>query len=149
MHEQLYQTARDVGLDNSLDLIIRTVGKVGDGPASVNENLVVEGVHELGEDREGRSDGVPVGLRGLATTEVAECPGGVPEHAKLPAVTEEADKRRESALGEDVVPAVRAVTSNVTKSPDGLLPNIGLRAAKQLNEDGHGTSLNNDLGLLC
>jgi hypothetical protein len=42
---------------------------------------------------------------------------------------------------------VRAVTSNVTKSPDSLFPDIGLGASKELNEDGNSASLNNDLGL--
>lgn len=40
-----------------------------------------------------------------------------------------------------------AVTSDVTKGPDGLLSHIGLRAGKELDENGDSASLNDDLGL--
>ena len=149
VHEQLYQAARDVGLDDSLDLVVGAVGKVRNGPAGVDKNLVVKRVHELGEDGKSRSDGVPVGLRGLATAEVAKGPGGIPEHAELSAVTKEADKRGEGALGEYIISAVRAVTGNVTKSPNGLLPDIRLGTAEQLDKDGDSAGLDDDLGLLC
>ena len=91
---------------------------------------------------------VPVRLGGLATAEVAQSPGGVTEHAKLAAVTKKGDQGLESAAREDKVSALRAVTSNVTKGPDGLLAHIGLGALKQLDKDGHGASVNNDLCLL-
>lgn len=149
VHEQLYQATGDVGLDDSLDLVVGAIGQVRDSPAGVDENLVVKRVHELSENGERRSDGVPVRLRGLAAAEVAESPGGVPKHAELPAVTKKADKRCEGTLSENIVPAVRAVTSNVTKSPNGLLPDVRLGAAEQLNEDRHGAGLDDDLGLLC
>jgi len=77
VHEQLYQAARNVCLDDSLDLVVGAVGKVRDGPAGVDEDLVVKRVDELGENGKSRSDGVPVGLRGLATAEVAKRPGGI------------------------------------------------------------------------
>lgn len=149
VHQQLHQAAGDVGLDDGLDLVVRTVGEVRNSPAGIDENLVVEGVDELGKNGKSGSNGVPVGLRGLAAAEVAECPGSVPEHAQLPAVAKEADKRSERALSEHVIPAVRAVTSNVTQRPNGLLPNIRLGAAEQLNKDGNGSGLDDDLSLLC
>lgn len=149
VHEQLYETAGNVGLDDGLDLVVGAIGEVGDGPASVNQDLVVKGVDELGKNGKSGGNGVPVGLGSLATAEVAESPGSVPKHAELPAVAEEADKRSESALSEDVVSAVRAVTSNVTKSPNGLLPDIGLGAAEKLDENRDGTGLDDDLSLLC
>ena len=52
MHEQLNQATRDAGFNNSLDLIVRAVGKVGDGPAGINQNLIVEGVDKLSQDRQ-------------------------------------------------------------------------------------------------
>lgn len=90
---------------------------------------------------------VPVGLRGLATAEVAEGPCSVAEHGKLAAVAEEVEKRLEGTAAQDVVTAVRAVTGNVAEGPDGLLANIGLRAGKELDEDGDGTGFDDDLSL--
>lgn len=90
---------------------------------------------------------VPIGLRGLATAKVAQGPSRVAEHAELAAVSQQAKQRLESSAAEDIVAAMGAVTSNVTKSPDGLLSHIGLRAGKELDEDGDSASLNDDLGL--
>jgi hypothetical protein len=56
VHKKFDQTARDAGLDNSLDLVVGTVGEVGDGPASVNQDLIVKHVDELSEDRESRGN---------------------------------------------------------------------------------------------
>lgn len=91
--------------------------------------------------------GVPVGLRGLATAEVAQGPGGVSEHAKLSAVAKEVEQRLQSTTAEDIVTAVRAITGNVTKSPNSLLTDIGLGAGEKLDKDGDSTGLNNNLGL--
>ena len=49
---------------------------------------------------------------------------------------------------QDKVSALRAVTSNVTKGPDSLLANIRLGALEQLDKDGDGTGVDNDLCLL-
>ena len=92
---------------------------------------------------------LPVGLRSLSSAEVAQSPGCVPQHAQLAAVTKKSKQRAESASLEDKVTACGAVTSNVTKSPDGLLPDIRLVAAQKLDKDGDSTGLNNDLCLLC
>lgn len=89
----------------------------------------------------------PVGLRGLATAEVAEGPSGVSEHAKLAAVAKQVQQRLQGTAAEDIVAAVRAVASNVTEGPDGLFSDIGFGASKKLDEDGDSTSLDNDLGL--
>lgn len=89
----------------------------------------------------------PVGLGSLATAEVAQGPRSVAEHAKLTAVSEKVKKRLESTTAEDIVTAMRAVTSDVTESPDSLFPDIGLGASKKLDKDGDSTGLNDDLGL--
>ena len=90
---------------------------------------------------------MPVGLGCLSTAEVAESPGGVSQHTKLAAVTEEGEKGRESSGGQDVVPALRRITSNVAQSPHSLFPDIGFVAGQQLDKDGDGASLNDDLRL--
>lgn len=72
----------------------------------------------------------PVGLRGLASAEVAEGPGGIPKHAQLAAVTKKGQKRLESAAAEDIIAAMRAVSGNVAQGPDGLFADIGLRIRK-------------------
>ena len=62
VHQELYKTAGDASLDNSLDLVVGAIRKVGDGPASVDEDFVVEGVDKLGEDGESRLDLVVVSI---------------------------------------------------------------------------------------
>jgi hypothetical protein len=166
VHQELYETARDTGLDDSLDLVVGAIGEVGDSPAGIDEDFVVERVDKLGEDGESRLDlglvsdyglwtmfGIayclPVGLGCLSPAEVAQGPGSVPEHAQLAAVAQKSEQRAKGAGLENEVAACGAVTSNVTKSPDSLLPDIRLVAAQKLDEDGHGTGLDDDLCLLC
>lgn len=93
----------------------------------------------------GRTYSVPVGLGGLATAEVAKGPGRVAEHAQLTAIVDEVQERAQGTSTENEITAVRAVTSNVSKGPNGLLPDIGLGAAEELDEDGHSTCGDNDL----
>lgn len=91
---------------------------------------------------------VPIRLRRLAAAEVAQGPGSVAQHAQLPAIVDEVQQRTQSTGVENEVTALRAVTRNVTKGPDGLLTNIGFRAAQEFAEDRYSTSLDNNLGLL-
>ncbi|KAI6766284.1 hypothetical protein HG530_007354 [Fusarium avenaceum] len=147
MHEQLHQSAGDASFDDGLDLVVGSIGEVRDGPASINQDLIVKGVDELGQDRKGGGNLIMIGLGSLATAEVAKSPGSIAKHAQLTAIAEKVKKRLKGATAEDIVTTVRAVTSNVTKSPDGLFPDIGLRASKELNEDGNSASLDDDLGL--
>jgi hypothetical protein len=86
-------------------------------------------------------------LRGLATAEVAQGPGSVPEHAQLAAVSKKCEKWAKGASLENEVAACGAITGNVSESPDSLFPDIWLVAAEELDEDGHGARLNDDLGL--
>lgn len=95
----------------------------------------------------GNTYSVPIRLRGLATAKVAQGPGRVAKHAELAAVSQQAKQGLESSAAKDIVAAMGAVTSNVTKCPDGLLSHIGFRAGKELDEDGDSASLNDDLGL--
>ena len=148
VHEELHQATGDTGLNNGLNLVVGTIGQVRDSPASVNQDLVIQHVDELGKDWKGGGNSVPVRLGSLATAEVAKSPSSVAEHAQLAAIVDEVKKRAQGTGTENKVTAVRAVTSNVSEGPNGLFTNIGLRAAKQLDEDGDGTSFNDDLGLL-
>ena len=91
---------------------------------------------------------LPVRLGSLSTAEVAECPGGVPQHTQLTAVTKKGEQRAEGTGSKDEVTAGGAVTGNVTEGPNGLLPDIRLVAAEQLDKDGDGASLDDDLCLL-
>lgn len=56
VHEQLHESAGDAGLDNGLDLVVGPIRQVRDGPASIDQHLVVERVDQLGKDGEGRGD---------------------------------------------------------------------------------------------
>jgi hypothetical protein len=96
---------------------------------------------------EGEAYRIPIRLRGLPTTEVAKGPCCVAQHAQLAAVTKEVQERAESTLAEDVVPALRAVSSNVAQGPNCLLTNIGLGTGEKLDENGDSASLDNDLSL--
>lgn len=89
----------------------------------------------------------PVRLGGLATAEVAKCPSSIAEHAKLTAIAEKVKKRLKSTAAEDIVTAVRAITSDVAEGPDGLFPDIRLGASKKLDENRDSASLNDNLCL--
>lgn len=90
---------------------------------------------------------VPVRLGGLATAEIAQGPGSIAQHAQLAAVSEEVQQRLQCTAAQYVVTALWAVTSNVSKSPNGLLPDVGFRAGEQLDENRDGAGLNHDLSL--
>jgi hypothetical protein len=91
---------------------------------------------------------LPVGLGRLSTAEVAQRPGRVAQHAQLAAVAQQGQQRAQGAGLEYKVAACGAVTGDVTQGPDGLLPHVGLVAAEQLDKDGHGACLDDDLCLL-
>ena len=163
VHKEFHQSAGDASLDDSLDLVVGTVREVRDSPAGINQNLIIKRVDKLGQNRKSGGNltrvsvgslmqfmltySSPVRLRGLATAEVAQGPCGISKHAKLAAVSEKVKKRLEGATAEDVVTAVRAVASDVTKGPDSLFPNIGFRAGKELDKDRDSAGLNDDLSL--
>jgi hypothetical protein len=50
------KSARDTGLNNGLNLIVGTVGQIRNGPAGIDQDLVIERVNKLGKDRKGRSN---------------------------------------------------------------------------------------------
>lgn len=89
----------------------------------------------------------PVRLWRLATAKVTKGPGSIAQHAKLAAVAKKSQQGLKSTTAQDVVTALWAVTSNVSKSPDSLLPHIGFWAGEELDENGNGTSLDDDLSL--
>lgn len=56
MQQKLNKSAWDTGLDNSLNLIVGTVGQIRNGPAGIDQDLVIERVNKLRKDRKGRSN---------------------------------------------------------------------------------------------
>src|SRR4051812_41368868 len=165
MHQQLDKSAGNASLNDCLDLVIGTVGQVRDGPAGIDEDLIIKGVDELSKYGQSRSNlksvrlvrmgsvsrsthGLPVWLRRLSTAEIAEGPGGVPQHAQLPAVAKQSKERTERPLLQNKIPARRAISGNVTESPNSLLTDIWLVAAEQLDENWDCTSFNYHLCLL-
>lgn len=56
MQEELNKSARNARLDNGLNLIVGAVRKVRNGPASIDQDLVIERVNKLRKDRQGRSN---------------------------------------------------------------------------------------------
>lgn len=49
-HEEVHQTSANTALDDSLNLVIRSIRQVRNSPTSVDEDLIVQRVDELGED---------------------------------------------------------------------------------------------------
>ena len=52
--QQLDQAAAHAGLDDLLDLVVGAVGEVGQRPARVGQHLLVVGVDQLGQRRQGQ-----------------------------------------------------------------------------------------------
>lgn len=52
MEEELDKSTRNASLDNCLNLLVRSIREVGDGPACIDEDLVIQRVDQLGEDGE-------------------------------------------------------------------------------------------------
>lgn len=90
---------------------------------------------------------VPVRLWVFSSTEIAQCPCSVAQHAQLVVFTEKCKERGHSALLQDVVSAFWAVTRNVSKRPHGLFTHVENRGGEQLNEDGDGTFVDHDLSM--
>ena len=49
MHQQLYKTTGDTSLNDSLNFIVGSIGEVGNGPASIDENFVIQRVDKFGK----------------------------------------------------------------------------------------------------
>jgi DNA polymerase III psi subunit len=67
---------------------------------------------------------IPIRLWRLSTAEVAQSPRRISQHAKFMILAEQGQERSKSALLQDVVTALGAVTSDVTESPYSLLPHV-------------------------
>lgn len=78
MHQQLYETAGNTGLDDSLNLVVGSIREVGDGPARVDEDFVIERVDELGKDGECGLDlwGVSTGTDRFCLQALTVCQSG-------------------------------------------------------------------------
>ena len=56
MHEEFDETTRNTGLNDGLNFVIGPIGEVRDGPASVDEDFIIERVDKLGKNGESRRD---------------------------------------------------------------------------------------------
>lgn len=54
VHQQLNEATWNASLNNSLDFVVGTIRKVGDCPAGIDQNFVIEGVNQLGQDGKSR-----------------------------------------------------------------------------------------------
>lgn len=102
----------------------------------------------IGIIRPHRTHQFPVRLRVLASAEVGQGPGCVPDHGDLVVLVEEGKERAQCLLLEDVVSALWRVTGDVAERPDGLLTDIEDGRREELDEDGHGPGLDDDLGVV-
>ena len=64
------------------------------------------------------------------------------------AFAQERQKRSQGTLSEDVISANRAVTSDISQSPNGLSDDVESRGREQLDEFWDGVGVNNDLGVI-
>ena len=92
---------------------------------------------------------VPIGLRRLSSAEVAQSPGCISQHAQFVVLAKKREKRTQCALLKDVIPALRAVSSNVAQRPNGLLSNIVYVRGQQLDELRDSAGANDSLCVLC
>jgi hypothetical protein len=119
VHEELHHATADTSLDDSLDLVVATIGQVRQSPAGIGEDLLVGRVDETSEGGESGADELE-GRLGLAAAEVGEGPGGIPEHGELGRLHQVLQERTHGAVLEDVVAALRRIAGNVTESPHSL-----------------------------
>ena len=61
---------------------------------------------------------LPLRLRVLAPAKVAQSPGSIPQHRQLVVLIQQQQQRLQCSSLEDVIPASRRVTGNVTQGPD-------------------------------
>lgn len=56
VHKQLDQAAGDAGLDDGLDFVVGAIRKVGNSPASINQDLVIKRIDKFGQDGKSRGN---------------------------------------------------------------------------------------------
>lgn len=115
--EQLHQSLADASFDHSLDLVVLAVREVAQGPAGVGQDLLVNGVDQLGEGRQRRTDVLEAGLR-LPPAEVGQGPRSVAEHRQLGAVGQLLEERAHGTLLQHQVAAHRRVPCDVAQGPN-------------------------------
>ena len=86
------------------------------------------------------------GWRRLPSAKVGQCPCCIPQHSDLRVVVELGEKRHHGIVTEDQVPALRRVSRNVSKSPDGLEKNTA--TVILYNNESMGTETNEHHNLL-
>ena len=147
VEQELDEPPANSSLNDGLDLLIRSIAQVAQGPAGVRKDFLIGAVYKLCKGEEAGLDRLEVRL-GLTPAEVAESPGGVPEHGELGVLVKLLKEGLHGTGGKHLVPAWRAVSGDIPKGPDGLFPHIVVRARQQPAENRHSAFLHDDLGVL-
>lgn len=92
---------------------------------------------------------LPLGLRVLATAEIAEGPGGVSQHAEFGVLAQQAQKGAKRARLQNLIAALGAVTRNVPERPNGLLTDIGDVGGEEIDKLWDRASIDHKLCVLC
>lgn len=124
MVEEFHKADHNTGIDDGLDLVVVSVRKVRDCPAGVDQYLLVGRVDELRQGGQGRRDQIPVGLRLLSSTEVAQGPSSIPKHAEFVLLVEHSEEWLEGTGLNDVVATGRTISGDVSQCPNSLLADV-------------------------
>ena len=150
VHQQLDKTTSNTSLDDRLDLLILRAGiirHVGQRPASIRQDLIVENVEQTSENAERRRNLVEIRLR-LTATEVRQRPGGITKHSDLRIGRAQSEERLQRLLRQNLIAALRRVTCDVSKSPHGLLLDVIILRLEQLHKHWDRTVLDDSLRVL-
>ena len=90
----------------------------------------------------------PIWLRAFPAAEVGKCPRRVSLHAKFVILAQKPQKRPQGALLKNVISANRAVTRDVSQSPNGLFADIEDRGREQPDELWDGIGIDDHLGVV-
>ena len=92
---------------------------------------------------------LPIWLRVLSSAEVTKGPCRVSQHAYFVIFTKKCEEWSQCALLKNIIPAMRAVTCNISQSPNSLFTDIKDRGGKEVDEFWDGSSLNYNLRMGC
>ena len=76
------KVGNNTSINHTLDLLIWTIGEVGQGPAGIRQDLLVRVLNELSQDRKTLLHNFKWWRRILVTTQVGDCPGDDPEEGR-------------------------------------------------------------------
>ena len=139
--EELDEARHDARLDHRVDLLVGTVGDVGEGPARVGEHLFVVGVEELREGGQYLLQDAHRRRRILVAAQVGQGPRDVAQEGVGRVGVDEREERLDDAALDDQVAELGAVAGDVAQRPHGLLAHVRVGRREELHEGGHGARL--------